>query len=105
MDNLSTITYADDWKKASDPVLYEKPEPEQPQIQPKKKKTKTGRPLLTLIQIIICLLIVLSAYRIKLFGGDFYKGVKEYYETELNNEIILNPYENSLDKLINAVKD
>ena len=106
MDNLNNISYADDWKKASNPVRYEKPETKQPDEQPKvKKKTKSGRPILTLIQIVICLLIVLSAYVLKLYGKSIYKEVKKFYDTEINNEIILNPYENSLDELINASKD
>lgn len=105
MDNLNNISYADDWKNASEPVVYQKPEPEKKEPEFKEKKKHIGKPLLTIIQIIVCALIVLSAYVLKLIGGDIYKTVKDYYETEINNEIILNPYENNLDELINASKN
>ena len=106
MDNHNNISYDDNWKFASEPVRIEKREERVAEKAPEhKKKTKIGRPVLTLLQIILCLLIVLSAYILKLFGGDLYKNIKQAYETELNNEIILNPYENSLDKLINVSED
>lgn len=103
MDNLNNISYADDWKNVSEPVRYEKKEVQSPAEPEKiKKKPKTAKPLLTLIQIVLCLLIVAAAYVIKIFGGDLYHNVKKTYENEINREIILNPYENDLDKLINA---
>ena len=106
MDNHNTISYADGWKKAAEPIRREaKEDLPKPEEQITKKKTKGSRPLLTLIQIGICLLVVLAAYVLKTFGGDMYKDIKKAYETEINNEIILNPYENDLDKLINASKD
>ncbi len=104
MDNLNSISYDKNWKKASDPVRYIPPRDSAvKEDEPKPKHT--GKPLLTIIQIIICLIIVLTAYIIKTFGGDIYKNIKSVYKSEINNEIILNPYENSLDKLINAAKD
>ena len=102
MDNHNSISYADNWKSASTPVRRTAPKNITPKKQKCDKKKPVGRPLLTLIQIIICLLIVLSAFVLKTFGSELYKNVKKAYEDELNNEIILNPYENSLDKLINA---
>ena len=106
MDNHNSISYAEDWKSAEEPLRVEQSTetPDDNTEKPVKNK-RVGKPLLTIIQIIICLLIVLSAYGIKLIGGELYKNVKSVYKKELNNEIILNPYENSLDKLINAVKN
>lgn len=106
MDNLSSISYEDGWKNASNPVRYEKSTDKQDnQVQKEVKKKPTGRPLLTIIQIVLCFLIVLAAYIIKLFGNDLYKNVKSFYQTQLNNEIIMNPYENDLNNLFNAAKD
>ena len=106
MDNLNNINYADDWKKASEPVRYEKKEVQTPAESEKiKKKPKAAKPLLTLIQIVLCLLIVAAAYILKVFGGEFYNTVNTAYKNEINREIILNPYENDLDKLINASQD
>ena len=107
MDNLNNISYADGWKKASNPVVITEKEQTNTSEQTEKTspKKKTAKPALTLLQISICLLIILAAYLLKLFGGDVYKNVKDYYEAEINNEIILNPYENALDKLINVSKD
>lgn len=106
MDNHTDISYEQNWKDAAYPVRVEKHEDVTPEQAPIiKKKTRTGKPLLTIIQIVLCLLIVLSAFIIKTFGGDIYKNIKSIYETEIKNEIILNPYKNSLDKLFNAYKD
>lgn len=105
MDNLNSISYDKNWKKASNPVRYKKSENISVLKHEKPKVKKSGKPLLTIIQIIICLIIVMSVYLIKLFSIDLYKNIKEIYQSEINNEIILNPYENSPDKLINAFKD
>ncbi len=105
MDNHNNISYADNWKNASEPVRYKKPREVLPEQKNKKDMKTSGKPLLTLIQIIICLLIVLTAFIIKTFGSDLYNYVSNIYETEINNEIILNPYENSLDKLLNAAEN
>ena len=105
MDNHNSISYADNWTKASEPVRYQKPKEVSAEKENKKVKKTSGRPLLTVIQIIICLLIVLTAFVLKTFGSDLYNTVRNTYETEINNEIILNPYENSLDKLLNAAEN
>lgn len=105
MDNHNTISYADGWKKAAEPIRREIKRDLPKAEEPVKKKTKGSKPLLTLIQICICLLIVLAAYVLKTFGGDMYREIKKAYETEINNEIILNPYENDLDKLFNVSQD
>ncbi|MBQ7504105.1 MAG: hypothetical protein IJT79_02165 [Ruminococcus sp.] len=107
MDNHNNISYADGWKKAAEPIRREVARDITKAEEPVKKKNekKGSKPLLTLIQICVCLLIVLAAYVLKTFGGDMYKDIKKIYETEINNEIILNPYENNLDKLFNASQD
>ena len=106
MDNHNNISYADGWKNASEPIRRKVTEATPKPIEPKnKKKTKGSKPILTIIQISICLLIVLAAYVLKTFTADLFKDIKKTYYAEINNEIILNPYENSLDKLFDASKD
>lgn len=106
MDNHNTISYADGWKNSSEPIRRElREETPAPEDNSIKKKTKSSKPLLTIFQIIICLLVVLTAYVFKTFGGDLFNEIKKTYENEINNEIILNPYENDLDKLFNASQD
>ncbi len=106
MDNHNSISYADGWKSSAEPIRREaKQDMPEPKEQNNKNKTKGSKPFLTLIQISICLLAVLAAYVLKTFGSDVFKEVKKAYETEINNEIILNPYENDLDKLFNASQD
>ena len=105
MDNPNNISYADNWKKASNPLRSSEPKSKPPEKNIPKIREKVGRPLLTIIQIIICLLIVLSAFVLKLINTDIYSTVKNAYESELNNEIILNPYENSLDKLFDTAEN
>lgn len=106
MDNLSNISYEEGWKSAVNPVRYVKNDinPDN-QLTKSENKKAIARPLVTIIQIILCLLIIISAFIIKSFGGESYRIIKKAYQTELNNEIIMNPYENNLDNLFNAAED
>ncbi|MGN1139091.1 MAG: hypothetical protein ACI4RM_06555 [Ruminococcus sp.] len=88
MDNPNTISYADDWKEAYNPV-YKEEKPDNEVIEKKKEKNKTGKPLLIIIQLIVFTVIVLSAYCIKTFGGDLYNTLHQWYYNTLNDQIIL----------------
>lgn len=90
MDNLNTITYADDWKEAYTPV-YKEEEDYTPQEENTvvKKAKQHNLPLLITIQLILCLLILASAFVIKTIGGDFYQSVRKWYYNNLNDEIII----------------
>ena len=90
MDNPDNISYDEGWKNAYEPLRYESADIAQ--AQPKKstkKKRSYPFPLLISIQIIICLLIVLSAFVIKQIGGELYRTVKSEFNKNINNEIIL----------------
>lgn len=92
MDNLNTISYDEGWKDAYTPVHHiSRPEQEE-QINPvkEKKKVNIGIPLLTIVQLIICLIAVIAAYGIKTFGGDLYKTVHNWYYEQMSDEIIMN---------------
>ncbi len=108
MDNPETLTLNDDWKQVYNPVRYEKPTESNEQHEPKKKTKKKpeSKPLLIIIQIIVCAIAVLSAYILKTIGGDLYKTVHEWYYSNLNAELIMtDTFEDfSLDNLFNADK-
>lgn len=88
MDNPNTISYADDWKEAYNPV-YKEEKPENDVIEKKKERKNTGKPLLIIIQLIVFAIIVLSAYCIKTFGGGLYNTLNQWYYNTLNDQIIL----------------
>lgn len=88
MDNPNTISYADDWKEAYNPV-YKEEKPDNEVIEKKKEKKNTGKPLLVIIQLIVFTIILLSAYCIKTFGGELYNTLRQWYYNTLNDQIIL----------------
>ena len=82
MDNLSNLSYEEGWRDAEAPAPYT-PEPEQP------PKRKGSRPVVIVLQTVICALIVLAAFALKLFGGELYQNISAWYHTELNDGITL----------------
>lgn len=92
MDNLNTITYADDWKQAYTPVYKEENvdlNNEKEEVIITKRKGNFGKSYLLIIQLIICLIILLSAFALKLMGGELYDNVRNWYYENLNNEVII----------------
>lgn len=110
MDNPETLYFKDEWKPVYNPVQYEthinNEEPAEEE-QPKLKKKSDGKPLLMIIQIVFCIITLLSLYALKSFSADLFKEIQGWYENNLNNEIIMSEsFESlSLDNLINAAKD
>ncbi len=90
MDNLNTISYEEGWRDAAEPVQYESVSrsTELPEQKPKEKRN-VKIPLLLTVQLILSALIVLSMFVVRQSGGEVYNSVKEYYDKEINNEIIL----------------
>lgn len=100
MDNLNTITYADDWKQAYSPVYKEEtesPATENEDVIDVKKKHNYGKSYLLIVQLFLCLFILLAAFGIKLFGGDLYNNIRSWYYENLNNEIIMTDNFESFD--------
>lgn len=90
MDNLNTISYADGWKEAYTPVYKrEISEDIDEPVAIEKSKKQYGKPYLLIVQLIIALLFLLTAFGIKTFGGDFYNTVHNWYYENLNDEIIM----------------
>lgn len=105
MDNPETLNYSDGWKPVYNPVVYDSAEAVSEEPVKEKKKTKEGKPFLLTIQIILCVTAVLSLYALKSFSPDYFKEVYNWYDKNLNNEVILTETfkDFSLDNLINAV--
>lgn len=105
MDNLNTISYEDGWKDAYAPIHHIN-KSEQEKLNPikEKKKANIGIPLLTIVQLIIGLIAVITAFGIKTFGGDFYKTAHNWYYEQMSDEIIMNEnFETfSLDSFFNG---
>lgn len=59
--------------------------------------------LLTICQLVLCIIIAVAAYVIKNIGGDLYKNVREYYYTNLNNSIIIDMEKDTNDTAIKAI--
>ncbi|MCY1714323.1 hypothetical protein [Caproiciproducens galactitolivorans] len=55
--------------------------------QSKKAKIVSTR-LLTIIQITVCSVVLLTVVFIRLFGGNAYMAVKNWYRQNLNNSIV-----------------
>lgn len=83
MDNLS---YDEGWMEADVPI--QNTEQDEAPSQPTRRKS--SKPAVIILQLVICVLLVLSAYIIKLFGGALYENIHTWYQSELNDEIILN---------------
>lgn len=104
-ENKNQITYDENWQSVShseypetvidgidgDDESIDKTENEIP-----RKKNNGHNQLLVTIQLIICILIALSAFVIKSFGGQIYQTVQTWYYSQLNSSII---FDNSSDNL------
>lgn len=103
----NNISYADDWKNADNPI-YCHPSEESGEVPESTViKSKSSKPILTVIQISVCIIAVLAAYLLKTFGGEYYKEIRKSYYSMLNDEIILSEkFENfDLNKFFNDFKD
>ncbi len=107
MDNPEVLSLENDWTPAYNPVEFEKSNNSSDyEVEKNKKKKREGKPLLITIQLIISLLLLLSFYALKLFSFDIFSELKKWYDTNLNNEIIITESFNSfsIDNLINELK-
>ncbi len=104
--NRNEITYDENWQSVSYseyPVTALPEEQNSEEIDDKKqnKKSDTPKQLLITIQLIICIIIALSAFVIKSFGGDFYNFTREWYYSNLNKSVIFdNMDELNLNKIL-----
>ena len=92
-ENKNTITYDDNWKNVSEReypqiVGYEASEGERENKQSVKKKKSGNSQLLITVQLIVCILIALTAFLLKSFGGEFYSNASDWYYSQLNNSVI-----------------
>ncbi len=93
-ENKNAITYDDDWKNVSQQeypqvVGYESDNNNKDELKEPVKNKKIGNSqLLITIQLVACILIALSAFVLKSFGGEIYSNVRNWYYSQLNNSAI-----------------
>lgn len=110
-ENRNQITYDENWQTVSYseyPVTAQSEKTESEFCDEKKIKKNNDSPkqLLITIQLIICILIALSAFVIKSFGGDFYKLSREWYYSNLNESAIFDDRnEFDLSKIFSIATD
>lgn len=48
----------------------------------------SGMPLLTIIQIVVCAIVVVAVLVFKMIGGEGYERFRNWYQTEVNQTVI-----------------
>ena len=91
--NKNTITYDDGWQDVSTSEYPSHSQPENKNeeievVERKKEKNKFCGQLLVAVQLVVCILIAIAALILKTFGGELYKNVSDWYNTELNKSVI-----------------
>lgn len=98
-ENRNQITYDENWQTVSCseyPVIAQS-EKEEPKL---KQKNDSPKQLLITIQLILCIIIALTAFVIKSFGGNFYNLSREWYYSNLNDSAIFDDRDEfNLDKI------
>lgn len=56
--------------------------------KPKKKAKSISTKLLTIIQITVCSIILITAILVRIFGGNAYAVIKNWYIQNMNNTIV-----------------
>jgi hypothetical protein len=56
--------------------------------KPRKKSKKISTRLLMVIQITVCSIILVTAILIRIFGGNAYAVIKNWYVQNMNNSIV-----------------
>lgn len=92
-EKRNKITYDENWQSVSYseyPVTAHSENMESNLSGEKKIKDKndSSKQLLITIQLIVCIIIALTALVIKSFGGEFYELSKNWYYSNLNDSAI-----------------
>ena len=101
-ENKNTITYDDNWKNVTEseyPQVVEYEDDLSKNTETKnelKKKKEINGQLLISIQLILCIIIAISAFILKSVGGELYEKTRTWYYTQINNSAIFDN-KNALD--------
>ena len=93
-ENKNTITYDDNWKNVTEseyPQVVEYEDDLSKNTETKnelKKKKEINGQLLISIQLILCIIIAISAFILKSVGGELYEKTRTWYYTQINNSAI-----------------
>lgn len=110
MDNPETIYFNEEWKPVYNPVNNTQEVETTDKVDnnsEKEIKKPNGKPLLTIVQIIICIILLFLLYSFKNSDSKTLKEYYKWYNKNLNNEITVSETFNefSLDKIINAIEN
>ena len=53
-----------------------------------KKAKRASSWLLTVIQVTVCGVVIVAALALKVFGGDLYTNIRDWYVKQINNSIV-----------------
>lgn len=86
----------------NDSVSTEKTVEKKTHSEKKEKNKNLQKETVIVCQLIICIILAITAYVIKSLGGEIYETVKEAYYDRLNNSLVIDFNKDSNDQ---AVKD
>ena len=84
------IVYDEGFFNPSEEYVIEKQEQQEPESEPLKKnkpKNSHGQVLIS-IQLVVCLLIALALFLIKMFSFDTYSDIRSWYDSQMNKTLI-----------------
>lgn len=91
-ENKSFISYDENWQSVAEPEYPKLSEPEteskENEEPPKLPKLNASKQYLVTAQLVICILIGVSAFVLKSVGGETYNNIRELYYSHLNNTVI-----------------
>jgi hypothetical protein len=91
-ENKNSVTYDKNWQSVSEPEYPKLSEPEQENKEseepPKLPKPNASKHYLLTAQLVICILISVSAFVLKSIGGETYSNIRELYYSYLDDTVI-----------------
>ncbi len=101
-EKQSTITYDDNWREISTPeipvlgsaetydrdVMTDEPELELPDDGIEKRRFTAPKHLVLTVQLVVCILLSLTAFALKSIGGEVYEAARAWYIEQLNDTAV-----------------
>ena len=101
-EKQSTITYDDNWREVSTPeipvlgspeaydraVATDEPELELSDDGIEKRRFSAPKHLVLTVQLVVCILLALTAFALKSIGGEVYEAARAWYIEQLNDTAV-----------------
>ena len=91
MEELSTISYDENWQRVSVPetpqVIANEEEAEE-EAEPVRRWERPPRHLLLTMQLAACILFAVAAFALKSIGGEVYEKAHAWYTEQLNATVL-----------------